>query len=372
MSIGNPKRDKALALLEREKLEGLIVFSNGTCSILRPSYLHYFAGVRPLGPRNAAVVSKAGDGVLLVEPLWDALRVSRKSWIKEVRGTEDFEGDLLDILDRFGIKGPLGIAGSVDMTYDLYGRIEKRFQIIPADFIIEEMAREKTPGEIELVKKTARIADIGFQAFLDHARVGTREYELAAEMEYAMRRAGADDVFILLSSGPHNFEMHEPRDRRLETGDVVIGEITPVCEGQFFQLCRTVILGSASPLQNEKYTLLIEALNRTLEETRAGIAASVISKTMNRVITDGGYGKYCYAPYMRARGHGFGVGSIAPGAVIDDDNHNLLEKNQLVVIHPNQWLPETGYLACGESYLIADEGCEKLSQTETRLYENKG
>jgi len=67
---------------------------------------------------------------------------------------------------------------------------------------------------MEIIYDTARIADIGFEAFLESAWPGIREYELVAEMEFVMRAAGADDIFILLSSGAHNEEMHEPTDRR--------------------------------------------------------------------------------------------------------------------------------------------------------------
>jgi Xaa-Pro aminopeptidase len=75
---------------------------------------------------------------------------------------------------------------------------------------------------------------------------------------------------------------------------------------------------------------------------------------------------------MRARGHGFGAGSTAPGGIIDDDTTAILERDQVVVIHPNQYLPEVGYLACGETYLISDTGIEKLSETETKLYVKEG
>jgi Xaa-Pro dipeptidase len=118
--------------------------------------------------------------------------------------------------------------------------------------------------------------------------------------------------------------------------------------------------------------MLVNALEQTLTQVRAGAPASVISKAMNRVISDAGYAEYCYPPHMRARGHGFGAGSIAPGGVIDDDSTALLEKNQVVVIHPNQYIPEVGYLACGETYLITEGGYDKLSETETKLYANEG
>ena len=91
-------------------------------------------------------------------------------------------------------------------------------------------------------------------------------------------------------------------------------------------------------------------------------------RLLNRVISEAGYAKYCYPPYMRARGHGFGVGSIAPGGAIDEETKLPLERNQVVVVHPNQYLPETGYLACGETFLVTDSGAEGLSKTETKLH----
>jgi Xaa-Pro aminopeptidase len=72
---------------------------------------------------------------------------------------------------------------------------------------------------------------------------------------------------------------------------------------------------------------------------------------------------------MRSRGHGFGVGSIAPGAEITEDMKVNLERDQVVAVHPNQYLPETGYLACGETVLVTETGIERLAKTETRLFE---
>jgi len=368
MGQSNPKMERALELLGRKGLDGLVVFSGGTCSILAPSYLHYFCECRPMGPRNAAVLAKTGKVAVLVEPPGDAERVSGKSWIKDVRGTSKFTADLVRMMREFALSGPVGIAGSREVTEEVYAAAGSVATLQPADGIIEEMAREKTARESEVVYDAARIADVGFEAFLKYARPGMREYELVAEMEFAMRAAGADDIFILLSSGPHNEEMHEPTDKRLRPGDIIIGEITPVREGQFMQWCRTIVIGKPSPVLVEKYDLLLRALDESLKEVRSGAEASLMVKAMNRVISDAGYGKYCYPPYMRARGHGFGVGSIAPGGTIDEETKVLLERQQAVVVHPNQYLPETGYLACGETFLVTDSGAERLAKTETKLY----
>jgi Xaa-Pro aminopeptidase len=39
----------------------------------------------------------------------------------------------------------------------------------------------------------------------------------------------------------------------------------------------------------------------------------------------------------------------------------VLEEDMVFVMHPNQYLPETGYLLCGEPVRIARDGVEALS-----------
>ena len=372
MKETNTKLEKAVRLITQRGLNGLIIYSGGVFNILSPSYLHYFAEVRPMGLHNAAVVSRTGEVVLLVEPPWDVHRVSAKSWIREVRGTSDFVKDLVAVLRKWKISGPVGVAGSKEMTEGVSSAIKKETDPQMADEIIEEMAREKTEREIEIIRKVARIADVGSDAFVNGARVGVREYELVAELEFAMRSAGADDIFILMASGKHNNEMHEPTDRRLQEGDVIIGEITPAYEGQFIQLCRTVFLGEPSPILYEKYDILTRALDASFKVMKAGASASVITRTMNEVIGEAGYATYCQPTYMRSRGHGFAVGSFAPGGELTDKMQVNLERHQVVAVHPNQYLPETGYLACGESVLVTDEGVERLAKSDTRLYVKRG
>ncbi len=144
MDDTNIKLEKALKLMRQRGLNGLIIYSNGVCNILRPGYLLYFSGFKPMGPRNAAILSKSGEVALLVEPPWDSLRASEKSWIKNVEGGKDFVKDLIGILRRFKISGPVGVVGSREMTQEVYVGIQKEALPKNADDIIEEMAKEKT------------------------------------------------------------------------------------------------------------------------------------------------------------------------------------------------------------------------------------
>ena len=70
---------------------------------------------------------------------------------------------------------------------------------------------------------------------------------------------------------------------------------------------------------------------------------------------------------MRSRGHGLGTGGVAPLDINESSKH-VLERNMTMVIHPNQFVPETGYMMCGDMVVIEDGGPRLLTQTPLRLF----
>jgi len=359
--------EKTIGLLKQHKLGGLIIFSDGSSSILRPAYLHYFTGIRPIG-KSAAVISTNGRVALVVERKSEANYNSAQGSIKDVRLADNFPEGILNVLREFDVENRIGIAGTDEMTADIYDVITRMAVPQPANSIIETIAAEKNEHELQVVRETARIADTGFKAILDNTRPGIKEYELAAEAGYAMRAAGAEDIFLLISSERHNQALHRPLEKRLERGDIIIVEMAPFVEGQCVQVCRTIFLGKPDSVLKEKYELLVHAFLESLKQIKPGLPAYAMSRVMNKIISEAGYGEYCRPPHMRARGHGFGVGSISPGPVIADDTGVLLQRHQVLISHPNQYFPETGYLACGETVLVTGNGYERLINSETKLY----
>ncbi|MDP2644152.1 MAG: M24 family metallopeptidase [Desulfobacterales bacterium] len=362
---GPEKLNRVVELLDQRVLDGLIIYSSGPT--MGPKYLHYFSEVKPLGTHNAAVVTKAGDVTLLVEPQWDTLRVSEKGWIKNIIGSSNFLKDLDDVLRKSKITGSIGIVDSTAIPADVYSVIADKAKVEVADDLIEKVAFERVSEEIELARKTARIADIGFKACLANARVGIREWELLAEIEYAMRAAGADDCFNLIGSGKHNHSGHAATDRKLREGDTLIFEISAIC-GLYIQLCRTIVLGEPSNIVLEKYALLVQALEESFKEIKPGVPAGLIAKAQNTVLRAAGYGEYCRPPYMAKRGHFTNMVYHAKDRNLTENVKTILTSGQAVIVHPNQYLPETGYLMCGETILVTDTGFERLSETEAKVY----
>jgi Xaa-Pro aminopeptidase len=93
-----------------------------------------------------------------------------------------------------------------------------------------------------------------------------------------------------------------------------------------------------------------------------------VCRAINAVLEAEGYSEYCRPPHIRRRGHGLGFGAIGPGDVALD-NATVLETDMLFMIHPNQYLPETGYLLCGEPVVVTSEGACALTQKQAMLAE---
>jgi Xaa-Pro aminopeptidase len=192
------------------------------------------------------------------------------------------------------------------------------------------------------------------------------EDELAVALVHYMKTLGAEDNFLLLCAGPHNRAVQPSTGRKLAQGDIILAEITPSYRGQLTQICRTVVIGEPPQVLSRKYALVVEAMNHGIAAARPGVPMGHVCGAINAVLEAQGYGEYCHPPHIRRRGHGLGFASTRPGDV-SLDNATVLEPDMLFMIHPNQYLPETGYLLCGEPVVITASGAEVLTREQSAL-----
>jgi Xaa-Pro aminopeptidase len=154
--------------------------------------------------------------------------------------------------------------------------------------------------------------------------------------------------------------------RRFQKGDIILAEITPSYRGQLAQICRTVVIGDAPAQLTDKYALVVDAMDAGIAAARPGVPMSEVCRAINTVLETQGYGEYCHPPHIRRRGHGLGFASVRPGDVALD-NDTPLEPGMVFMIHPNQYLPETGYLLCGDPVLLTERGAEPLTAQKAAL-----
>jgi Xaa-Pro aminopeptidase len=355
------------AAMQAQGLDRLIAIHDGAHFIEKPNPVTVLTGFKALGA-SAAVLAPAEDVQLVVTPAWDAERAAEQCPGTRVQGAADV---VSAVAARAGLPrgARIGIAGLSALPWDLAEPLSAALpQAVVADAVVFEPARTKTDAEIAHAREATRIAELGYARLLEIARPGASEDELAAAIRWYTKSLGAEDNFLLLCGGPHNRAVQPSCGRRLERGDIIVVEITPSYRGQLAQICRTIVLGAPSDLLVRKYALVVEAMKHGIRAAVPGVPMAEVCRSINRVLEADGYGEYCHPPHIRRRGHGLGFASMRPGDVALD-NGTILEPGMVFMIHPNQYLPETGYLLCGEPVVITRKGAEPLTRELAALAE---
>lgn len=358
------RRERVRAAMRAADLELLIAYGSGRHTFLAMNPAWYLSGLRQLGRHMAVLLPLEGEPTLVMSPPWDLARARERATIADVVATDD--ADFLATVERLlcerGLRGKrAAVAGGSQQPR----AIAEAWPILldqppaSAERLVSDVAKIRDEWSLDCVRRAVAIAEQGYRRLLETARPGMREHEVVGELDVYMRELGADDNFQLMCASQHNRAVHAPTDRVLERGDVLLGEITPAVEGEFVQICRTAVLGTPTALQREKFALLDAGLRAGLVAATPGTPVTVVVAAINKPLDDAGYGKYTKPPYMRTRGHAMAMGSMEPEIAPDSDH--VLAKNEVFVMHPNQYIPETGYMMCGEPVLVTDTGAQPLT-----------
>jgi Xaa-Pro aminopeptidase len=353
-----------LGRMREAKLDAIVALHDGAHFIEKPNAVTVITGFKSLGPA-AAILRSDGSATLIVAPAWDAERARECCPNAQVIGTDD-------VVDGLGVEigrgtASVGLCGMRFLPCAIAGRLPPALAAATsADKLVFDAAHTKTDDEIANAREATRIAELGYRHMLTIAKPGMSEDELAVEMKWHMKALGAEDNFLLLCAGPHNRAVQPSTGRKIQKGDIILAEITPSVRGQLAQICRTIVVGNASTELAEKYALVVHAMDAGIAAARPGVPMAEVCHAINAMLEAQGYAEYCHPPHIRRRGHGLGFASIRPGDVALD-NDTVLEPGMVFMIHPNQYLPETGYLLCGEPVLLTPAGAEPLTAQKAAM-----
>lgn len=359
-----PMRWRCLqGIMSKSGMGGMLIYANQ----VKPEAIYYVANYTLLGEHAYCYLPLEGAPELFLSEEWDLDRAAKETGLDKISVMgENWAKEIAAAMK--GCEGTVGIVGrpfmskrDLDVVEDALGA-----KTVSASPVVEKAAIVKSPYELDLIREAGKWADAGFRCAREVSKVGMKDYELIAEIEYAMRSLGATDNYQMDVVGKDNTGMLLPTGKVIEPGDLLLFETTP-SNGSFTysaQLCRTIYAGEPSELLLEKFGLLVRAFYESVKAVRPGVPVSEVARIQNEIIGAAGYREYCCPPYMRSRGHSFGLGRID----IEDEATLRFEEGMSIVIHPNQFIPETGYLALGECIIVTKDGVEFLSDSEPKLY----
>ena len=232
---------------------------------------------------------------------------------------------------------------------------------------IQAMRQIKTEAELNFLEKAEAIGDAAFSDILQLLHAGMTEKEVAAELEYSMKKHGAEGLSFstIVASGLHSSMPHAiPTDKPIEKGDFVTMDFGCVYEGYCSDMTRTVVVGKADEKQKEIYEIVRRAQQNCLDHLRAGISGQEADGYAREVISDAGYGEY----FGHGTGHSVGL-VIHEEPRISPLDRTILRENMIETVEPGIYIPGFGGVRIEDMVVITADGYRNYAHSPKELIE---
>mgnify|MGYP000880853807 CR=1 FL=1 len=254
------------------------------------------------------------------------------------------------------------------VTYANYERMTERFEGVTLKGIsgwVEDLRMRKTPEEIALIAKAQEIADEAFSLVTRSVRVGATERELAMELEFTMKRLGAESLafpLIVVSGARSSLPHGQPTDNKVSPGDFLTFDFGARYEGYCSDETRTFVIGHLDKRHEEIYKIVLEAQLAGLEAAKPGVPGKAVDAAARKVIEDAGYGEY----FGHGTGHGVGL-AVHEGPSAGKKGETILEPGMVITVEPGIYIPGFGGCRIEDLVVITENGKEILSGSPKEL-----
>jgi Xaa-Pro aminopeptidase len=361
--LAQDRRKRLTEAMAQAGIEALIVYGNAW----QADYLGYVADFSILEGHGLALIAPDGSVELFLDSVTEAERAEIETSGLKISLAPEIAKSVSARLDR--IANHRVAAAPLGFMPKFLADAARSYKLEDDTRLVDKFLMVKLPAELDALRRAAKLADDGYQIFRQAAIPGRAQFELIADIETFFRGKGCADNFMIMGSGGQDvLAMAPPSERRIAAGDLVTTELTPAVDGYFAQICRTLVVGKATPKQQRAFAVYREAMEAGIAAVRPGATAAQVAKAENDVFRKYGLGDYVTNKYTRVRGHGLGLFADTKPHILEDVE-TVLEAGMALVVHPNTYHPDVGYMVLGDSVIVTDKGAEVLCRTPRELFE---
>ncbi|MBP2073110.1 M24 family metallopeptidase [Thermoanaerobacterium butyriciformans] len=352
----NNRLDAAKRLLIEKELDGFIVF--------KPVNVTYLTGFT--GDDSVAIVG-LNESYFITDSRYTEQASHEIEDFKIIEHKSDIFEAIRDCISNMGIN-KLGFEGNY-ITFEQYNKLKDILQVElkPENGFVESLREIKDETEIENIKKAQYITDETFKYFLNFIKPGMKEKDVAIEMEYYMKKLGADDKsfdFIIASGKRSSMPHGKASDKVIENGDFVTFDYGCKVNGYCSDMTRTIVVGRANEKQREIYNTVLEAQTNAINNLKSGMIEKDGDYLARRVIFERGYGNY----FGHSLGHGVGL-EIHEKPFMGPRGTNLLKSGMVVTVEPGIYIPELYGVRIEDMVLLKEDGVIDLTNSPKELIE---
>jgi len=311
-------------------------------------YLSGFTGT------SAFLIITQHDAVLVTDFRYDEQATRQAPYYEVVK----YQGSLTATLEKQIKSKNIQVLGFEEsaISYERYVAFKEQLgvkEFVPLKGIIENLRVKKDKNEIDTIQKAVKIADNAFKHILGYIKPGVTEVEIAAEIEYFMKKQGATGVSFetIVASGKRSSMPHGvASDKKLEMGDAITIDYGALYNGYCSDITRTVFLGKPDEELKRIYNIVLDAQLRSIEGACKGVAGLQVDMIAREAISAAGYGQN----FGHGLGHGVGL-EIHEEPRLSPSGSVVLDNGMVVTVEPGIYIAGLGGVRIEDIIVISDD-----------------
>ena len=254
---------------------------------------------------------------------------------------------------------------SVFEHHRLRGLLREDIELVAAGGLIEELRFRKDGDELEKIRAAAKVADDALEDVLTRGLVGRTEKEVALDLEFTMRRLGADGSSFppIIAAGEHGALPHaEPRDVPIPAGTLVVIDWGAMKDGYASDCTRTFATGELDPRDAEVYDVVLAAQEASLAAVEPGPTGKEVDAVARDIIDAAGHAEH----FGHGLGHGVGL-EIHEGPRLSKQGNDALTSGMVVTVEPGVYVPGAVGVRIEDLVIVTENGHEVVSSLPKEL-----
>ncbi|MDA7950950.1 MAG: Xaa-Pro peptidase family protein [Pirellulaceae bacterium] len=255
----------------------------------------------------------------------------------------------------------LGVEAA-SITLELYETLTKdlsKVKLESTSGLVEELREIKDETEVQTIRKAIALSERAFTLLKHSLQPKQTEKELAASLEYTIRKLGGKGCSFssIIGVGQQAALPHAiPTDKEVGSSDFILVD-WGVCYNQYISdMTRMIVHGKVTDQFKEIYQIVLTAQEKAIEAIKPGAPMSAIDDAARDFIKEAGYGDQ----FNHGLGHGIGR-EVHEMPRISASSDAILKPGMVVTVEPGIYLPEWGGVRIEDDILVTDDGHENLS-----------
>lgn len=327
------------------------------------AYLTNFTGEDSVG-----LFTKKGDIHLVTDFRYTEQASLEAAWLKVISR----EGKITKMADalaktfkdagvkRVGFEVNYTTVGQFDGLKDALKTAKYACELVPLEDVMINQRKVKDDHEINLIRKSADVAEEAFNAVRSEIQVGQTEGYLAGLLVMEMKSRGASDPSFppIVATGPNSSLPHyRPAEKTILNDALLLFDWGAKVEGYCSDLTRTFALGRVPTKLKKIHGIVLEAQLAAIDFLRPGVTSRHADQVARDVIARAGFDKY----FGHGLGHGIGRDIHELPSLRKTGEGEELRPGMIVTVEPGIYLPGEGGVRIEDDVLITHSGCEVLT-----------